>query len=330
MSDANDVTKRSSTTAAWSRYLNHFAPLLALLAVYFLFASVAPTFNTTTNVETMARQTAIVGAAAMGMTLVIIAGGIDLSVGSIVSLSAVVTAVLLRDGASASWAAVMAIVVGAVCGLANGVIITRFKLVPFIGTLGTLLIVRGVAKFLSDEQKVDAPRTVLRELLAPVSKERSWMLLPTGVWIVLAVAAAIGILLRYGTLGRHLVAVGSNEATARLCGVAVNRVKIFAYTAGGATAGLAGLMLFARLNVGEPDAAVGLELDVIAAVVIGGGSLSGGEGSVLGTLVGASIMTMIRSGCTHWGLPTYTQEVVTGGIIVVAVALDRYRHRRLG
>jgi ribose/xylose/arabinose/galactoside ABC-type transport system permease subunit len=135
-------------------------------------------------------------------------------------------------------------------------------------------------------------------------------------------------MLRSTRLGRHIYAIGSNEQTARLCGVRVNRVKVLVYSMSAGFAGVAGVMQFSRLTVGDPTVAVGLELDVIAAVVIGGGSLSGGEGSVLGTLVGALIMTVIRSGCSQMGLPNWVQEIVTGGIIVLAVALDRWRHRR--
>jgi len=149
-----------------------------------------------------------------------------------------------------------------------------------------------------------------------------------GFWILIFLAFATAAFLRYTRLGRHIFAIGSNEQTARLCGVAVERVKLIVFMLGGLCAGLAGLMQFSRLTVGDPTVAVGLELDVIAAVVIGGGSLSGGEGSVLGTLVGALIMTVIASGCTQMGMPNWVQEIITGGIIVVAVALDRLRHRR--
>ncbi|MBT4500127.1 MAG: ABC transporter permease, partial [Gemmatimonadetes bacterium] len=141
-------------------------------------------------------------------------------------------------------------------------------------------------------------------------------------------ALAVGGMLRYTRLGRHIFAIGSNEQTARLCGVAVERVKVTVYGVCAGFAGLAGVMQFSRLTVGDPTVAVGLELDVIASVVIGGGSLAGGEGSVLGSLVGALIMTVIRSGCSQMGLPNWVQEMVTGGIIVLAVALDRWRHRR--
>ncbi len=191
--------------------------------------------------------------------------------------------------------------------------------------------VRGAAKGIGREQKIDVdPERLkwLEELLASVPKDKSWMLVPAGVWILILLAIGMACLLRYTQVGRHIFAIGSNEQTARLCGIAVERVKIFVFALCGAFAGLAGVMQFSRLTVGDPTVAVGLELDVIAAVVIGGGSLAGGEGSILGTLMGALIMTVIASGCTQMGLPNWVQEIITGFIIVAAVALDRLRHRR--
>ena len=154
------------------------------------------------------------------------------------------------------------------------------------------------------------------------------MIVPPGVWLLAVLAVLTAVVLKYTRLGAHIFAIGSNENTARLCGVPVERVKIAVYTLSGALAGLTGVLQFSRLTVGDPTVAVGLELDVIAAVVIGGGSLSGGEGTVLGTLVGAFIMTVIRAGTSQMGLPNWVQEIVTGTIIVVAVAIDRWRHRR--
>ncbi len=284
------------------------------------------------NAETIARQTTIVGMAALGMTLVIISGGIDLSVGSIVALSTVVIAHLLqKSGAGPIVAVAGGVVAGAFCGLVSGTLITSLRVVPFIVTLGMMLVVRGTAKFIGQNQKIDVDTERLRwldELMASIPKDRSWMLLPLGVWLLILMAVVVAILLRYTRLGRHIFAVGSNEQTARLCGVSVWRVKLMVFMLSGAFAGLAGLMQFSRLTVGDPTVAVGLELDVIAAVVIGGGSLAGGEGSILGTIVGALIMTVIASGCTQMGLANYWQEIITGAIIVVAVALDRLRHRR--
>jgi ribose/xylose/arabinose/galactoside ABC-type transport system permease subunit len=285
------------------------------------------------NIEMIARHTTIVGMAALGMTLVIISGGIDLSVGSIVALSSVVVAWLLQyAGAGPLTAALGGVAAAALFGLLSGLLITWLRVVPFIVTLGMMLVVRGAAKGIAHEQKIEvdiARQKWLPELLRTVTgTENSWSLVPAAVWVWLILAVAMAALLRYTRLGRHTFAIGSNEQTARLCGVAVERVKVIVYTLCGAFAGLAGLMQFSYLRAGDPTGAVGLELNVIAAVVIGGGSLAGGEGSILGTLMGALIMTVIATGCAQMWLPNWVQEIITGAIIVVAVGLDRLRHRR--
>lgn len=319
---------RGGALQLWLRRLDRFGPLLILAAVFCFFAAWAPaSFTSAGNLETIARQATIVGIAALGMTLVIILGGIDLSVGSTVALSTVVIAALQQAGCDPLAAAIGGVLVGALCGAVNGTLVTGLRLAPFIVTLGTLLVVRGVAKGLANEQKIDAPLSWLTELMRSLPPGRRWQLFPPGVWVLLACAVLVAGLLRYTRLGRHIFAVGSNELTARLCGIGVGRVKWLVYTACGALAGLAGLMQFSRLTVGDPTVAVGLELDVVAAVVIGGGSLAGGAGSVLGSLVGALVMMVIRSGCAQRGLPNWVQEIVTGAIIVLAVALDRLRQR---
>jgi ribose transport system permease protein len=327
------VPVQEKTKFDWRRLLNTVGPVFALLVVYGVFVLIAPaSFHTARNLETIARQTTIVGMAALGMTLVIISGGIDLSVGSVVALSTVVIAWLLqRAGAGPVTAALGGVAAAGFFGLVNGLLITRLRVVPFIVTLGMMLVVRGTAKGIGHNQKIDVDPELLKwleDLLASVGGEQGWMLLPPGVWLLIILAVVMAAVLRYTRLGRHTFAIGSNEQTARLCGVAVERVKVLVFTLGGAFAGLAGLMQFSRLTVGDPTVAIGLELDVIAAVVIGGGSLGGGEGSILGTMVGALIMTVIASGCTQMGLPNWVQEIITGAIIVVAVALDRLRHRR--
>ncbi|MCB0334729.1 MAG: ABC transporter permease [Bdellovibrionales bacterium] len=303
-------------------------PFLALLIVFAIFALIAPpSFSSLRNLETIIRQTSIVGMASLGMTLIIIMGGIDLSVGSLIALSTVVIAVLLNTGIGPFSSALLGIMSAALFGYFNGLLITKLKIVPFITTLGTLLIVRGVAKGLADEQKVDAPMTFLADILARLGPQQSWLLVPPGVWLVLFGALLIGLLLHKTVLGRHIVAVGSNEQAARLCGVPVARVKQLVYGIGGLCAGFAGLLQFSRLTVGDPTVAIGLELDVIAAVVIGGGSLSGGQGSLSGSLIGALIMTIIRSGCSQMGLDSWVQEILTGAIIVGAVWFDTVRRR---
>ena len=312
-----------------SRSLNRLGLFFGLIAIYALFVVLGPeSFSSAHNIETILRQTAIVGTAALGMTLIIISGGIDLSVGSMIALVAVVIAALLQAGVPPLLSALGGIGVGLLCGMINGVLITRLRVVPFIVTLGTMLILRGAAKGIAHEQKIDAPLTWLNNLLAALPPGEEWKVVPPGVWMTILFAIAVAVMLKYTKLGKHIVAIGSNEQTAILCGVPVNRVKTTVYALSAALAGFAGLMQFSRLTVGDPTVAVGLELDVIAAVVIGGGSLSGGEGSVAGTIVGALIMTTIRSGCSQMGLPNWVQEIITGGIIVIAVALDRLRHRK--
>jgi ribose/xylose/arabinose/galactoside ABC-type transport system permease subunit len=304
-----------------------------LVAVFVLFSVLlavtkGATFASAGNLETILRQTAIVSMAALGMTAIIISGGIDLSVGAIIALVTVAVAALLQAGWSPALAAGIGIVTGVACGAANGLLVTRLKVVPFIVTLGTMLVVRGVAKGFAREQKIDAPMSWLNELLAKLAPERAWMLFPPGVWLLFVFAFATAGLLLYTRLGRHIFAIGSNEAAARLCGVAVGRVKFAVYVLGGFFAGLAGLLQFSRLTVGDPTGAMGLELNIIAAVVIGGGSLAGGEGSILGCIIGALIMQVLQSGCSQMGWPNWVQEIVTGAIIVGAVAVDRWRHRR--
>jgi ribose transport system permease protein len=297
---------------------------LVLVAIIF-GALVGPQFFAPTNLELMARQMAIVSIAAVGMTIVIVSGGIDLSVGSIIALCTVAIAQLLRMDVSPLLAAVGGIAVAAVCGLINGVLITQLRVVPFIVTLGTMLVIRGAAKGLGEERRIEAPATWLNDLLRVTRGET---LLPSGIWAVIALSILIAALLRYTRFGRHVFALGSNERMARLCGVAITRTKVVVYTLSAALVGFAGLLQFSKLSVGDPTVAVGLELDVIAAVIIGGGSLSGGRGTVLGTLIGAAIMTVIQIGCSQKGLANWVQQIVTGGIIVAAVALDRIRSQR--
>jgi ribose/xylose/arabinose/galactoside ABC-type transport system permease subunit len=294
-----------------------------VISVLFAFL-IGPQFFRAANLELMARQTAIVCVAALGMTMVIVSGGIDLSVGSVISLSTVVTALLLRADAGPLAAALGAVAAGAACGLINGLLVTGLRVVPFIVTLGTMLLVRGAAKGLSDERRIEAPMTWLNDLLRTVRDGHGW-LVPWGIWVTVLLALIVAVTLQYTRFGRHLFAIGSNERTARLCGVRVERSKVAVYTVAAALAGLAGVMEFSRLSVGDPTVAVGLELDVIAAVIIGGGSLVGGKGTVVGTLAGAAIMTVIQIGCSQQGLPNWVQQIVTGTIIVFAVALDRMR-----
>jgi ribose transport system permease protein len=323
-------TRQHSGSDLASR-LASLGPLIGLLFTAGLFGVLRPrSFLTADNLELILLQTAVVGTAALGMTLIIVSGGIDLSVGSNIALCTVAIALLLSDGASPLWAAAGGVVTGALCGLLISLLITRLRLAPFIVTLGMWGTLRGLAKGLAHESMVQAPATWLNSLLDTLGPSQRWLLVPPGVWMMLLLGGLVAAALRYTRVGRHIFAIGSNEQTARLCGVPVERTKLLIYSTGAAFAGLAGVLQFSYLTVGDPTTAAGYELDIIAAVVIGGGSLAGGQGSILGSLIGAMIMTTVSNGCTKLDLANWVQEIVTGVIIVFAVALDRLRHRAAG
>jgi len=257
------------------------------------------------------------------MTLIIIAGGIDLSVGSIIALCGVVAATLVTWHLSAPVIFIATIAFGALCGLINGGLTVGLRLLPFIITLGTMQVFRGAGKVATNGSPVNLP--------FDVTAYKPWMGgagIPLGVWLMIVLVVLFGLLLRYTRFGRHIFAVGSNENTATLCGVNVGKVKLLVYTISGALAGLAGIMIMSKSSQGDPTTAMGMELDIIAAVVIGGASLSGGEGTVLGAVIGALLMTTIRTGCVLNGIPTPWTEVISGAIIVIAVIIDRLRHRK--
>jgi len=299
-------------------------PLAALVLVYAGFAWLSPdTFTGWVNLSTMARQTAVVAITSLGMTFVILLGGIDLSVGSAVALAGVVVARALQGGMGPWGAAVAGLLAATAAGLVNGLLTARGKITPFIVTLGTMGVLRGVAKGLAGEQKIDADPRGLEHLMSASSVNA----LPAGVWLAVGLAVLAALVLEYTVFGRQVVAIGSNANAARLCGVPVERVVISVYALCAALTGVSGILEFSTLTVGDPTDAIGLELEAIAAVVIGGGSLAGGQGSIAGAMIGALLMTVIKTGCTHVGVPNWVQEISTGVIIVVAVGIDRLRRR---
>jgi ribose/xylose/arabinose/galactoside ABC-type transport system permease subunit len=285
-------------------------------------------FATAENLELIFRQTAIVGFATLGMTFIVVSGAIDLSVGSAVALVTVVCASVLDRGGHFLAAAAAGIGSSIAVGAWNGQLVSRLKVTPFIVTLGSLLLVRGLAKGLANEQKIDAPLSPLVDLLAKLSISQKPMLLPLGVWLLILAAVAAHLVLTKTVFGRNAVAIGSSEAAAYYSGIDPGRTRRYVFLLSGVFVGLSGVMQFSRLTVGDPTVAAGLELDVIAAVVIGGASLSGGSGTILGGLIGALIMSTIRAGTSQMGLSNWIQEILTGLIIVGAVALDRFRSAR--
>jgi len=326
-------------------------PLLALVAVVAVFAiadefySKEPTFLSVRNLRTIAVQASTVAVAALGMTMIIIAGGIDLSAGTALALSATVIAYCLRENYGPAVAVAAGLATGGLAGLINGALVSLLRVVPFIVTLGTMTIYLGIGKMVADDKTVRPLPAQVPEWIPSLVTPRpspEWLLnwdtgigtlqipnFASGVWLALGLSAALAAVLRYTVFGRYVFALGSNEATARLCGINVTRTKTLVYALAGVFVGTAGLYQFARLQTGSPTSGAGLELKIIAAVVIGGGSLSGGQGSVLGTLAGAAIMVVIASGCTILERPNNWQDIILGVIIVAAVTLDQFRQRRM-
>lgn len=314
----------SRSVARWTR---RAGPALALVVVVVAFALLtgAPTrYLSPLNLRVVLSQTVIVAMGAIGMTIIMISGGIDLSVGAAIALTSVVAALALQANIPGLLAILLALVVGGAVGLTNGLLITRLRVVPFIATLGMLGMARGVAKWLAHEQTVNFPPTWLNELLVTFPRQ-PWLIVPAGVWLTAFLALAVALVLRQTVFGRHVFALGSNEVAARACGIGTDRLKLVIYCSAGFIFGLAGVLQMSRLRQGDPTVANGVELDIIAAVVIGGGSLLGGEGSIGGSMVGALIMALLRNGCQQMGWPNYIQEIIIGMIIVLAVALDRLR-----
>ena len=309
--------------------LSRFGPFLGLLLVIGLFSlsnEIRGYFLSYANFKIILTQTVIVAIGALGMTMIIVSGGIDLSVGSVIALCSVVGALLIQEAWPVAAVVLAVVATGGFVGLLNGAAIAGLRMTPFIITLGTLGIARGAAKWLANNETVNYDASPINHWMT-TADPFGWTL-PTGAWVTLVLAILTSVMLRSTVFGRHIFAIGSNEATARLCGVATVRTKILIYVVAGCFFGLAGLMQLSRLRQGDPTVAIGVELDIIAAVIIGGASLSGGVGTVLGSMIGALIMAVLRNGSQQMGWPTYFQEIIIGAVIIAAVFLDRLRQAK--
>jgi ribose transport system permease protein len=318
---------RAASTRRWLTRLGPFFGLLIVIAVFALLTDTPDQYLSIRNFRIVVAQTVIVALGAIGMTMIIVSGGIDLSVGSVIALTGVVTAIAINAGVSPLVAVIEAVLAGGLVGAINGVLITRLRVIPFIATLGTLGMARGVAKWIAGQQTVNVPHTWVNEL-AVTFPQPDWLIVAPGVWLTVLLAVLVSLVLRYTVFGRRVFAIGSNEAAARACGIAVDRLKIVIYGLAGLLVGLSGVMQMSRLRQGDPTVAIGTELDIIAAVVIGGGSLNGGVGTILGSMIGATIMAVLRNGSQQMGWANYVQEIIIGAIIVAAVAIDGWRTRR--
>jgi ribose transport system permease protein len=300
-----------------------FIGLILVIAIFSVPAETRGYFLTYHNFKIILTQSVIVSIGALGMTMIIVSGAIDLSVGSVVALTGVAAALLIQHGWGPVPTTLAAIAFGGVIGLVNGTAVAALRMPSFIITLGMLGIARGTAKWLADNQTVSYDRSPINSWMTTANP--SGHALPAGVWVAIALAAATSLLLKKTVFGRHVFALGSNEAAARLCGVPTVRLQVMVFALAGCFFGLSGLFQLARLRLGDPTVAVGLELDIIAAVIIGGASLSGGSGTVLGSIIGALIMAVLRNGSQQMGWPNYFQEIIIGVVIIAAVFLDRFR-----
>jgi ribose transport system permease protein len=310
-------------------FFARFRSLLALALMVFVLSLLSDRFLTPDNGWNILRQISVNLCLSVGMTLVILSGGIDLSVGAILGLAGAVAAGVLKHGLAVpgtdlwlefttSGAILTGIAVGGAAGWANGFAITRFSLPPFVATLGMLSIARGLTMLWTG----GFPITGLGDSFGHLGTG-ALLGMPLPVWIMLALTGVFIVVTQRTRFGRHLYAVGGNERAARLTGLSVSRIKIAVYTLAGALAGVAGLIVTARLDSAQPNAGLGYELDAIAAVVIGGTSLSGGRGSVAGTVLGCLIIGVLNNGLFLLNVSPFWQQVIKGVVILIAVALDK-------
>jgi ribose transport system permease protein len=311
------------------RRLLAFAALLVIIVV---FSLLSPNFLQFDNVVGILLATTVNGVLALGVTFVIITGGIDLSIGTVMTLAAVMTAMVLTEWHLPIPLGIVAgLATGAVAGLVNGTLIAKLKIPPFIATLGMLSVAKGLALVISGLKPIyfnDTPDFNRAAMGSAVGALIPGFDVPNLVLVLFGASIIASLVLTKTILGRYTFALGSNEEAARLSGVNVDRWKMAVYTLAGLFSGLAGVLIGARLNSAQPSLGQGYELDAIAAAVIGGTSLSGGEGTILGTVIGAFIISTLTNGLRILSVPQEWQTVVTGGIVILAVYLDVVRRRR--
>lgn len=304
-----------------NKYVRQILPFASLLLLLIVLAAIVPDkFLSVNNFLNVLRRSSVNGIIAVGMTMIIISGGIDLSIGSLLAVSGMLGALVMGKmgmGMDAMLVGTAAgILTGALCGLLNGVMITKLRLAPFIVTLGTMSIFRGVSYVMNDGQPYNvAEYSYLGNgIIAGV---------PVSVILFIVIAIVAFLALRYTKLGRYTYAIGSNRDAAFHAGINVDKNLIWIYTLTGLVTGIAAMIATSRTVSAQPTAGIGLELDIIAAVVIGGASLSGGRGTILGTIIGTMLISFLRNGCTLLGISTNLQLIVIGVIIIAAVAVDR-------
>lgn len=319
--------------------IQKFAALAGLLLLVLAFAVTSNAFLTMSNGVTIALQTSTIAFLGLGATCVIITGGIDLSVGSVLALSGVIAGLAVKAGFPVPIAMLFGVIAGGVCGTVNGLVITRMRLPPFIATLGMMMVARGLALQFTGARAISG----LGESFGELGNGSLWRVVEEGangfprvifpgipypVILMIVLAIVVAVILQKTTFGRHLYALGSNEEAARLSGVNVSRTKIGAYLLSGLLAGLCGCVLMSRLVTAQPNEGVAYELDAIAAAVIGGTSLAGGVGTISGTIIGAFIIGILRNGLNMNGVSSFIQMIIIGLVIIGTVWIDQMRNSK--
>lgn len=322
--------------------LRKMAALAGLVLLIIFFSVTNEYFFTSNNIMTVGLQTSTIALIGIGATCVILTGGIDLSTGSVVALSGVAAAMIVNAGVPVPLGMILGILVGGICGLINGILVTRMKLPPFIATLGMMMVARGLALYVTNAAPVSGMPESFANLgngaLFKIVEEGANGLpkvvfagIPYPVIIMIFITILFTFALSKLKVGRYLYAIGSNEEAARLSGIKTNLVKIYAYVASGLLSGLTGVILASRLVTAQPNGGVSYELDAIASAVVGGTSLMGGVGTIPGTLIGSFIIGVLRNGLNMNGVSSFVQMIVIGLVIIVAVSLDQLRQsKKLG
>lgn len=306
-------------------YIKKFLPFVSLIVLCIIIATLEPKFLSGGNLASVARQTAVITIMAMGMTMVMVAGGIDLSVGSLMALAGVIGAKAMVGGSSVMTGVLICIFTGMFFGMINGIAVAFLRIPAFIVTLGALGIYRGLALLATDGNAVVG----LPQRFGLLSESDLFGVLPAPLLIVIITALLTHFLLNSTRPGRYCYAIGSNIEAARYAGIQVSRYQIMFYTLLGALTGLAGAVETSRLITAPPNAGEGYELRVIAAVVIGGGSLNGGQGTVTGTIIGSLIMGVLANGANLLRINPFIQQIIIGSVIVLAVTFDEFQRRKL-
>lgn len=316
------VQVRSSYKNLMQQIFNQLGMLIILILLIIVMMAFAPNFTSTNNILNVLKQSSITAILAAGMTIVILTGGIDLSVGSTLALSGVVSVLLSNAGVPVALAMAAGIAIGCAAGAINGYFTAGPKLPPFIVTLGSMTYLRGLAYVITGGYPV-----VLASESFKFVGAGHILGIPTPIYVMTFVYITMFIVLKYTMFGRHVYAIGGNEEAARLSGIKVEKTLIFTYSISGLLAGAAGVVMASRLFSGQPMVGVGAELDAIAAVILGGTSFVGGFGRIQGTIIGVLIVAVLTNGMTLLNVDFYWQQVVKGLVIVAAVLLDRLRSR---